>query len=715
MVMLPCSSTAAARPRPQGMLIARLQLHMLRCSREHPCSCVILLLAFACLPALLAMHCMRKACTPCCTSELPISQISAIRPISTDMPFVLPRDDDDDTARPISMADVVVGIMTCRRFHPTRCRAQSDTWLRRARRVVFFTDTFDDSASAELQAPAIAHAFSPSATERIFAGGNWRAVPILRALAEGFFSEAAQRSMAARHETLPKWVYMADDDSYAFTSTMLATLAKYDADKPHYLGYAFIAAPHLEGVIPGKRQPMFANGGAGICVSRGALVAALPLFARCESDYRWNWPGDVRLAQCLLDAGIKVEWLKTFHAEAPGVIIHKQRPPPGSVPVGLHLPPLSFHHVDADMLHSLHRMQSVPVTLREWPHDIDFSLHAFQPLSATHPTNKQQLQMHFGFEVMLLDGPYGRNSRPGDYLASFAVAASQHGDSPLQGAVAMASKDSWSSHSSTFVQTFTGGECRQDGRLMGGLSSRVITHCGRCADNPDGGQSSWSAAEGETGLRICNFTVSGCETRVHVALEPGRCPVPMPRKRLGLDAGSQPGWADVVCDGQARGHWRASCGETHVAEGSGNGCRTVRVQQGSTTNLTLWFRVFVGNTVVQLLDRGGLTISSLADEEVAASTAVHALQVQVAKGSSGTLLLSGAVASLPETTTVGTAEVAAISAKALEPGAASITLLHSCGAAGEEQHSFGVRARFSVSDHIPIELGWAVRCEPPER
>jgi hypothetical protein len=134
---------------------------------------------------------------------------------------------------------------------------------------------------------------------------------------------------------------MADDDSYAFTPTMLATLAKYNPDQPHYLGYAFIAAPHLEGVIPGKRQPLFANGGAGICVSRGALVAALPVLAKCELEYTWNWPGDVRVAQCLVDAGIKVEWVRTFHAEAPGVIVHKKRPPPGSVPVGLVLPPLS--------------------------------------------------------------------------------------------------------------------------------------------------------------------------------------------------------------------------------------------------------------------------------------------------------------------------------------------------------------------------------------
>ena len=166
-------------------------------------------------------------------------------------------------------------------------------------------------------------------------------MPILRALAEHFFSAPAQARLAARHEPLPKWIYMADDDSYAFTPTMLATLAKYNPDQPHYLGYAFIAAPHLEGVIPGKRQPLFANGGAGICVSRGALVAALPVLAKCEHEYTWNWPGDVRVAQCLLDAGIKVEWIRTFHAEAPGVIVHKKRPPPGSVPVGLVLPPLS--------------------------------------------------------------------------------------------------------------------------------------------------------------------------------------------------------------------------------------------------------------------------------------------------------------------------------------------------------------------------------------
>ena len=78
--------------------------------------------------------------------------------------------------------------------------------------------------------------------------------------------------------------------------------------------------------MPGKRQPLFANGGAGIAVSRGALRASLSHLAECESMYTWNWPGDVRVAQCLLDAGIAVEWVRTFHAEAPGVSASLEQP-----------------------------------------------------------------------------------------------------------------------------------------------------------------------------------------------------------------------------------------------------------------------------------------------------------------------------------------------------------------------------------------------------
>ena len=76
--------------------------------------------------------------------------------------------------------------------------------------------------------------------------------------------------------------------------------------------------------MPGVRQPLFANGGAGIAVSRAAMRAVLPHLQKCEAEYKWNWPGDVRVAQCLLDVNVPVTWVHTFHAENPHVIIHKQ-------------------------------------------------------------------------------------------------------------------------------------------------------------------------------------------------------------------------------------------------------------------------------------------------------------------------------------------------------------------------------------------------------
>ena len=239
----------------------------------------------------------------------------------------------------LSPSAVVVGVMTCARYLDTRGRMQSATWLSRMRRVIFFSEV-DDEQAARLRTPLVVHGFAPAPTERIWAGGNWRALPILRSLAQLFFTDEAQQRLAARGEVAPEWAFMADDDSFAFDSQLLSTLKRraqrgpnshaldaraaavdreigrshpaagsassvshlssrhrYDPDEPHYLGYAFIAAPHLEGIIKGKRQPLFANGGAGIAVSRAAMKRVLPFFARCEAEYRWNWPGDVRVAQ----------------------------------------------------------------------------------------------------------------------------------------------------------------------------------------------------------------------------------------------------------------------------------------------------------------------------------------------------------------------------------------------------------------------------------
>lgn len=249
--MLP-GGTHSARPSGLSLYSARFRLYALRWARERPTLAVLLLLLFFAF-LLSRLQCTNECrCAACGTAaaarSLPNVVVAASRPsTSADAVASITHDDADDAATATSMSHIVVGVMTAHRFHRTRCAAQSATWLRRARRVVFFSDAADGAPSDELHAPVVAHRFQPAPTERIFAGGNWRAVPILRTLAERFFSAAAQEAMRARHEPLPRWTFMLDDDAYVFAPQMLAELAALDADEKHYLGYAFIAAPHLEG------------------------------------------------------------------------------------------------------------------------------------------------------------------------------------------------------------------------------------------------------------------------------------------------------------------------------------------------------------------------------------------------------------------------------------------------------------------------------------
>ena len=61
------------------------------------------------------------------------------------------------------------------------------------------------------------------------------------------------------------------------------------------------------------------------------------------------------------------------------------------------------NHIDADALHSLDRMHTARIEVGGRPLEADFSAHAFQPLSATHPASKVQLQMHYGDGRVAID------------------------------------------------------------------------------------------------------------------------------------------------------------------------------------------------------------------------------------------------------------------------------------------------------------------------
>ena len=127
--------------------------------------------------------------------------------------------------------------------HRSRRRgAQGETWLRRFRRAILFTDEPAPSAAAALRTPVISHSFAPAATERIYEGGNWceirrdprrdarkhalarsrrRALPIVRALAELFFTQKAVATQVRRGELPPKWAFIVDDDAFVFDSQVL--------------------------------------------------------------------------------------------------------------------------------------------------------------------------------------------------------------------------------------------------------------------------------------------------------------------------------------------------------------------------------------------------------------------------------------------------------------------------------------------------------------
>ena len=598
----------------------------------------------------------------------------------------------------LQLAEVVVGLMTAQRFHGTRCRMQSATWLQRMRRVIFFTDSTAE-APEELQAPVLAHAFDAAPLERIFSGGNWRALPILREMAHMFFTDEAQAGFVARGEPPPRWAYMADDDAFAFHSQLLETLREYDSEEPQYLGYAFIAAPHLEGIIPGVRQPLFANGGAGIAVSRAAIRAVLPHLAKCEADYKWNWPGDIRVAQCFVDAGVKLEWVHNFHSENPHVIIEKAKPPPGSVPVGLTLPPLSFHHVDVSMLPQLERMQIVRTAHRGLPHYYDFAPFAFAPLAAeTHGT---QLQLHFGYQARprtlallaprpparpalppaLLCHPPARKKHPplavrqvllgagssrlaklGEHLASFRALPAAGGGAAV-----------------VFEQSFAGGECRDKGRLLGGMSATVRIACGGC-----GGEHAMptrrGGGRGAGGLEVCDFRRDGCAAHVDLGLPAALCPRPQPHLRRGLDGGAVAGRSDVVLDGAVRKAWARGC-----RRGAGAACAEVDVPRGCA-NVTLHFRSLRGAVAVRLLHLS-------ADSGVV---------VRPAEPAWAALLLPGTTEPPPlrQPTDPSLPAVA-------EPAWQALTLLHVCPPGVETAQ---VRATLEVHEHYPLRLEWRAAC-----
>ena len=83
-------------------------------------------------------------------------------------------------------------------------------------------------------------------------------------------------------------------------------------------------------------SPQFAQGGAGIVISSGAMKLLIQNIDQCIIKYKTCWAGDVRTALCLRDVGITIGNLPGFHKEPPNEKFAFSKP--CDIPI-------TFHHL----------------------------------------------------------------------------------------------------------------------------------------------------------------------------------------------------------------------------------------------------------------------------------------------------------------------------------------------------------------------------------
>ncbi|KAJ3076320.1 hypothetical protein HDU98_004304 [Podochytrium sp. JEL0797] len=120
------------------------------------------------------------------------------------------------------------------------------------------------------------------------------------------------------HERFPdaEWYIMFDDDAYVLLDNYAAHLATLNPDDEWYLGQPNVFAG-CDGVTNFGDGPLFAQGGAGIVISRGAMKKMVPVLDKCILKYRDCWAGDVRVALCMRDSGVLITQTDQLYQSPP--------------------------------------------------------------------------------------------------------------------------------------------------------------------------------------------------------------------------------------------------------------------------------------------------------------------------------------------------------------------------------------------------------------
>ena len=470
-------------------------------------------------------------------------------------------------------------------------------------------------------------------------------------MAQLFFSAEAQAALAARGEPPPKWAYMADDDSFAFTSSSSPSSAS-----------AIPTASTIWGTPSSRRRTSRASSrGSG---SRRLATAApgSPSRAARRAAIRYSTPASKRTSGTgRATRASRSVWSTPASSSSgcgpstPGAttIINKKKPPPGSIPIGLTLPPLSFHHVDADALVALERAQIVRDASR--PRFYDFGPLALQPVAATGGGAGGQLPSSSA-RWRRDQGP--RPDRVWKELGSFALDGGGGGGSGLR-----------------FVQRFSGDECRDrtasaDEKYFTGSLAAARRETARRIVG--GGGHPLRAVR--VGWRRCRRPAgypcarTSCPTRAASASSSPSTPAAARRlllRRLGLDMARRRTPPTSYATARRR---RGAAGCARQAPPA---CATVAVPAGGAANFTLWTRAL-----------SGVAALSVARLAVGGGGGIVGARVV---GASHALFPGRAAAPVRELVTSSSSTLVQRGLAAVEPAAVPIVIELSCAQRGRRR------------------------------
>jgi len=149
-----------------------------------------------------------------------------------------------------------------------------------------------------------------------------------------------------------KWIVMVDDKTWIGKRHLFDLLALYDYTEPYYIG-----APVIDG------WEMWASGGAGYALSRGALQRLLPAINRDhtrECVEHKNAMSDVAMGRCLHSLGIALTAERGFHSQQPEFYDTPNEcelAPDGAVDFRNGEPAISFHYMTGRMAEPLPNKQ----------------------------------------------------------------------------------------------------------------------------------------------------------------------------------------------------------------------------------------------------------------------------------------------------------------------------------------------------------------------